>query len=101
MTYMTLKRHQLSQLLASDLYQEYLTALKSFDPKAFGDVRNLLFDTDSALGTNILTNMVTAKHSSKLISFAELIKVELGEDALRELLNVTDAEGSNVVIRAI
>jgi hypothetical protein len=101
MTYKTLKRHQLSQLLASDSYQEYLAALKLFDPLAFGDVRNLLFDTDSGLGTNILTNKVTAKNSSKLISFAELIKKELGEDTLRDLLNIRDAEGSNVVIRAI
>jgi hypothetical protein len=101
MTYKTLKRHQLSQLLASDSYQEYLTALKSFDPLAFGDLRNLLFDTDSGLGTNILTNLVTAKNSSKLISFAGLIKRELGEDTLRNLLNVRDAEGSNVIIRAI
>jgi len=101
MTYKTLKRQQLSQLLASESYQDYLTALKSFDPLAFGDVRNLLYDTDSGLGTNILTNMVTAKNSSKLISFAGLIKVELGEGILRDLLNVRDAEGSNVLIRAI
>jgi hypothetical protein len=101
MTYKTLKRNQLSQLLSSDSYQEYLTALKSFDPMAFGDVRNLLFDTDSSLGTNILTKIVTAKNSSNLISFAGLIKVELGEDTLRDLLNVRDAEGSNVLIRAI
>ncbi len=101
MTYKTLKRHQLSQLLASDSYQEYLTALKSFEPLAFGDVRNLLFDTDSGLGTNILTNMVTAQNASKIISFAGLIKEELGEETLRDLLNVKDAEGSNVVIRAI
>jgi hypothetical protein len=88
MTYKTLKRHQLSQLLASDSFQEYLNALKSFDPLAFGDMRNLLFDTYSGLGTNILTNMATAKNSSKLICFAELIKLELGEDTLRDLLNV-------------
>jgi hypothetical protein len=56
MTYKTLKLQQLLKLKNEGQCKRFVEAIANADFKAFGDIRNLLFERE--LGTNILTDLI-------------------------------------------
>jgi len=96
MTYKRLKIEQLNNFKRSKDYTGFVQALNRMIIKAFGDIRNLVFD--KIIGTNILSDLIRFETQD---DFIHLLKESLNVKGLmvENIANVPCADGTTVTMK--